>query len=271
MGNEGGSIPRRNDLVKLKKIKKKMKTMSMTSAKAYYCSISKEHLKPPVMCCRLGYMYNKDVIITSLVSKKIPMAFLHVKSLKDVREIKPEFQYNALGQRVITCPFTRIEFNGLNKFYALWSCGCVFSEKALLELGSTSKNCLNCNRLYKASDLINLNMTNEERQVLQKKLIAEKEQPKKEENKCISVNLNINEKSSPLILGKRIHPEKTEEESKEFLTSQTNSGDQVIKSITDNLTRLDHSDIFNELFSEKAGVMNYENDYLTRSARRGIR
>ena len=63
---------------------------------------------------------------------------------------------------LILCPLTKIEYNGLNKFYFLWSCGCVFSEKIISEIKDKEKKCVTCGTEYNDSDLISLNMNPED-------------------------------------------------------------------------------------------------------------
>jgi hypothetical protein len=55
------------------------------------------------------------------------------------------------------CPITEMEYNGFNKFVALWSCGHVFSARALKEV-HTKKKCLTCDQSYTEDDVIDLNM-----------------------------------------------------------------------------------------------------------------
>jgi hypothetical protein len=60
MGNEGGSIPKRSEVVKAKKIRKNLERISKARAHAQLCSLSKEPLRPPTVVCRRGLLYNKE-------------------------------------------------------------------------------------------------------------------------------------------------------------------------------------------------------------------
>lgn len=51
MGNDGGSIPGRQELVKQKKEKKQLKKDLMAKARATICALSKEPLKHPIVAC----------------------------------------------------------------------------------------------------------------------------------------------------------------------------------------------------------------------------
>ena len=64
----------------------------------------------------------------------------------------------------LICPISKIEYNGLNKFKAFWSCGCICSEKAIDELskGKTEKLCIVCSTPYGPRDEISLNLNIEE-------------------------------------------------------------------------------------------------------------
>lgn len=56
------------------------------------------------------------------------------------------------------CPITGLEMNGTYKFFALFNCGCVFSERAYKTIQSSTKlNCLKCEKPFTQNDLIILN------------------------------------------------------------------------------------------------------------------
>jgi Rtf2 RING-finger len=112
------------------------------------------------------------------MEKKIPRNFPHLKKLRDLKllnltELNPEKASNF----PIICPMTKIVFNGMNKFRALWSCGCVFSEKLLLEMKTaknSEKSCLICNKPYQEGDLVSLNLTNEEQEELKREILEKR-------------------------------------------------------------------------------------------------
>lgn len=78
------------------------------------------------------------------------------------------------------CPITEMEYNGFNKFVALWSCGHVFSLKAFKEV-ITDKKCLTCEVPFTEEDVIDLNMTPEDQEVVKQRLLAKIKKPKKKE------------------------------------------------------------------------------------------
>ena len=124
------------------------------------------------MACRLGFLYNKENILKSLIDKTLPKEFRHIASLKDIVNvnIKENSKEDAMFQFI--CPVSQTEFNGLNKFILLWSCGCVCSEKAFIETKDAGKKkCLICNKEYSKDDIISLNMTPEEQEQIKRDLI----------------------------------------------------------------------------------------------------
>lgn len=122
------------------------------------------------------------------MEKSMPVEFNHIKKMKDVREINYTDNSNAASEFPITCPLTKIEYNGLNKFIMIWSCGCVFSEKAYKEIRTSSSayDCLVCGKIFKREDIISMNLTPEEQNSLKEKLKEEKA-PKKEKSKVKNI------------------------------------------------------------------------------------
>jgi len=99
--------------------------------------------------------------LKALLDKKLPENFDHITKLKDLKQIN--FESNPDNSEFpFICPFSKIEFNGMNRFVCLWSCGCVFSEKLLLNVKSVEKKCPVCNLGYSALDVVSLNLTSEE-------------------------------------------------------------------------------------------------------------
>ena len=137
MGNDGGSIAKRRDLAKQKRVKARLSCSAVQRAKAALCALSQERLEQPVMVCRLGFLYNKEAILNAVLKGKLRGDFSHIKSLKDVHEVK----FEQSGSSII-CPVGRVELNGVNQFWVLWNCGCLISDKALTEIPSST--CLNC-------------------------------------------------------------------------------------------------------------------------------
>jgi hypothetical protein len=179
MGCDGGSIPKREEMVKTKK--PTYKTDISAAIKAIYstCALSKEPLVAPVVSCALGKLYNKQSILKYLIDKTsfgdADKIVSHVTSLKDVvvlnltvnplagKEVASAIQ-SAFQERteasLFICPVTLKEMNGNSKFSYLATCGCVLSELALKEVDTT--HCLICNKEYnKNEDVVLINPISE--------------------------------------------------------------------------------------------------------------
>lgn len=92
--------------------------------------------------CGLGRLYNKIALIEALLNRDIlPECARHIKSLKDVKNLNltnnPAYESNEKNAPYI-CPVIGLEMSGKFRFVALWSCGCVFSERALKEIDTKS-------------------------------------------------------------------------------------------------------------------------------------
>ena len=127
--------------------------------------MTKQRLNPPLAICRLGLIYNYEEVLNLMMEKKIPHEFNHIRTLKDVKMLKNvELNPEKNSDFPLICPISKIEYNGLNKFKAFWSCGCICSEKAIDELskGKTEKLCIVCSTPYGPRDEISLNLNIEE-------------------------------------------------------------------------------------------------------------
>ncbi|KAI6654612.1 hypothetical protein LOD99_1008 [Oopsacas minuta] len=168
MGCDGGTIPKRSEMIKTKKKAMRDKKQDELIARWFYCALSNHELRRPVMGCELGRLYNKEELLTALLDKpNKPESIEHIRGLKDLRELKltpnKSFNRKALEKAEgyidyqnseFMCPVLGVEMNGHYSFVFLWSCGCVFSERALKEL--KTNNCLVCGQARKENDVINL-------------------------------------------------------------------------------------------------------------------
>ncbi|XP_034950417.1 replication termination factor 2-like [Chelonus insularis] len=119
MGCDGGTIPRRDELVRLKKKPEQKDKNAELAFKWKHCTIKQLPLQSPIVSCSLGKLYSKEAVIEGLLDRSIlPESAVHIKTLKDVK---------------------RLEMNGKYKFCFLWTCGCVMSERALKQV-KTTKN-----------------------------------------------------------------------------------------------------------------------------------
>ncbi len=110
-----------------------------------------------------------------------------MKGLKDVKELNlvdnPSYdknrqetsdEFRALNKSQYICPVTGLEANGSFKFYFLFSCGCVFSERAYKAIENKFK-CLKCEREFADIDLVVLNPNEEDVEANFEKLKKRKE------------------------------------------------------------------------------------------------
>ncbi|KAL8448243.1 hypothetical protein Emag_004011 [Eimeria magna] len=92
------------------------------------CALSEEPLKPPLVACRVGRLYNKESVITAMLEKSLPPHMKHVKSLKDMRELNVELNA-ATGFPV--CPITKADLSSGVRASIIWPCGSLVSNRAL--------------------------------------------------------------------------------------------------------------------------------------------
>ncbi|XP_002737586.1 replication termination factor 2-like [Saccoglossus kowalevskii] len=169
MGCDGGTIPKRDELVRLKKKpEQKDKDMDLF-VKWCLCTISQEPLNQPIVACELGRLYNKESILEYLLDKSICQNAQHIRGLKDVTVLNlttnPVYGNDKVADKgdayidrqksKYICPVSGLEMNGRHRFCFLPSCGCVFSERALKEVKSTV--CNKCGGAYSKGDEIVLN------------------------------------------------------------------------------------------------------------------
>jgi len=149
MGNDGGSIPDRRDLVKNKPKAEQADKNNQTIAAWFFCALSKRPLKEPVVSCALGKLYNKDALLEYLLDKNAygdgAEICGHIKSLKDVKTLRltPNPSSNPASDETFKhppfiCPLTLKGMSGSLPFVYLSTCGCVFSAAGLKAVSSPS-------------------------------------------------------------------------------------------------------------------------------------
>lgn len=181
MGNDGGSIPKRGDMVKFKAKAESYDKDRVNYEKWNLCALTMEPLVKPLVACRLGRLYNKESVVNFLLDKsrfsEITEAFSHLTSLKDVKEltIKENSSSNGEASRFV-CPVTGKEMNGKSKFFYYRGCGCVLSYQAIPE---DKTSCVNCSKPVKDEEKIVLNGTTVEVEELKSRLGQDKKKQKK--------------------------------------------------------------------------------------------
>ena len=67
MGCDGGTIPKRHELVRTKKKPEEKDKVSDLASKWQYCALSNQPLKEPIVACELGrYFFNTFLNVCSL-------------------------------------------------------------------------------------------------------------------------------------------------------------------------------------------------------------
>ena len=195
MGCDGGTIPKRSEMIKTKKKARRDKKQEELVARWFYCALSNHELRRPVMGCELGRLYNKEELITALLDKPSkPESIQHIRGLRDVRELKltPNKSYDRKAlekaegyidyqNSEFICPVLGVEMNGHYSFVFLWSCGCVFSERALKQLDTDS--CLVCGQARGKNDVIHLYPEGEALEEMRRNLLERRSSGKKQSGK----------------------------------------------------------------------------------------
>ncbi|KAJ7470436.1 DUF602-domain-containing protein [Mycena latifolia] len=194
MGNDGGSIPDRRDLVRSKPKAEALDKANQTRARWNFCALSKRRLQEPIVSCALGKLYNKDAIIEFLLDRDAygdgENICGHIRSLKDVKTLTltpnpaPILPATEPSERLqFVCPLTLKEMNGVMPFVYLRPCGCVFAVAGLAAVRSTppegqtedKDTCPQCATKYShALDCIPLNPAPEEEERLRDRLAAQR-------------------------------------------------------------------------------------------------
>lgn len=186
MGADGGTIPKRCELIQKKKKVEKIDKHVKNATKWRNCQLTQLPLKKPVIACRFGKLYNKEDVINSILNKTISKSASasHIKGPRDFVELKltnnKDFKkgdvkgddYNDVNQTEFICPITNIPMNGIQSFLVNWQCGCVYSEKAQQEVKSTI--CHVCGGPYDATKSVILNPEPEQLELYKLKWEAEK-------------------------------------------------------------------------------------------------
>eukprot|EP01066_Platyproteum_vivax_P004870 Platyproteum_vivax@DN16240_c0_g1_i1.p1 len=202
MGGDGGSIPKRIDLVREKGqayirnlggmgytpntiIHLHDETVDPQKARMTRwttCALSQEALRDPIVACKLGFLYNKEAVLTQMAAKTLPHNCRHIQTLRDIKDCKLEVNKET-GKYM--CPITLEELTGTAKAWLNWNCSCVTSERILKNINTKGKvaECLACGKVYQNEDVIQLIQSTEQvekrRQAIDE-VLSKKKRKKKE-------------------------------------------------------------------------------------------
>ena len=176
MGNDGGSIPTRRELVKeAARDRTTTEVKESRQEQQEYCwttdPISQKPLVQPVVSDSSGKLYNKDTILEYLVEgtrKEDAEAATQgaVKSLKDVVEVKFDVETNEQRKsngdskrEIWKCPITGDKLGPGSKAVYIVPCGHAFSGTAIKEV--SGEKCMTCDTEYASNDIIPIIPTSE--------------------------------------------------------------------------------------------------------------
>ncbi|GAA6011679.1 hypothetical protein JCM10207_004206 [Rhodosporidiobolus poonsookiae] len=162
MGNDGGSIPKRGELVRTKQTRAREDDADRIRQLWGFCALSKEPLRQPVVSCAHGRLYNKEAVIAYLLNPPSSgtspfgddglLVAGHIRNLKDITTLRltpnpalatPDAEHDASAPAgfnpdkpaaAFVCPISLREMNGAVRFVYRKPCGCVMSEAALKEM-----------------------------------------------------------------------------------------------------------------------------------------
>ncbi|KAM0683494.1 Protein RTF2 [Mitosporidium daphniae] len=176
MGADGGSIPKRCEMVKTAKRNEPLSSSAQIVANWTTCELSKEPLVFPVVSCRLGHLYSKSSILELLICRKQkkdfpfpdgPEKFSYIKSLKDLQNLSIKTDFLSY-----VCPVSGRSLNGVNPFFFIWGCGCIFSECILKTASFSTSLCPVCSHQYLKSDIVPFNpITSSSRSNVSRKIV----------------------------------------------------------------------------------------------------
>jgi len=193
-GNDGGSIPTRSEMVRLKRIVKRTDPAQLKQARWITCAITKQRLQQRVVVDDLGNLFNKESVLKCLIDKSMPLRFSHIRSTKNVYDVffSTNQKYDPLQQVQVgmesldspfECMITGLPVNGQHTFSVIKSCGHVFSDRGLLKTESANLSCFVCQKPLKPSDILQINPDEKIQDMLRSKLSLEQKSKKKTRRK----------------------------------------------------------------------------------------
>ncbi len=138
------------------------------------CALSKEPLRDHVVACELGYMYNKDTVLTNMLEKTLNPTYGHLRGLKDIVEVK----WTKSDDGKIICPVTLSELTSGNPFCVIFTTGRVLSTRAIREVGIDGLQ--EEYGPFSKDDIVRLAPSPEERIEMRSRLIARRQHLKEE-------------------------------------------------------------------------------------------
>ncbi|CAK9822444.1 Replication termination factor 2 [Anthophora retusa] len=263
MGCDGGTIPRRDELVRVKKKPEQKDKEAELAFKWRHCTIKQLPLQPPVVGCALGHLYSKESVLEGLLDRStLPESAQHIKTLKDVKNLNltsnPAFEgnkakkgdcYTDEGKSPYICPIIGLEMNGKYKFCFLWSCGCVMSERALKEV--KSKICHQCQQSFTETDIVIINAEGDDLKLMEKNMTIRKAAQKKSKKQKHNEDNEIQDIKQDEAPKKKIKKEDKASAMK-ISNNRTEAEDPAYKKVKDNYSVAKDpkaSEVFKSIFT----------------------
>ncbi|CAK9813879.1 Replication termination factor 2 [Anthophora quadrimaculata] len=263
MGCDGGTIPRRDELVRVKKKPEQKDKEAELAFKWRHCTIKQLPLQPPVVGCALGHLYSKESVLEGLLDRStLPESAQHIKTLKDVKNLNltsnPAFEgnkakkgdcYTDEGKSPYICPIIGLEMNGKYKFCFLWSCGCVMSERALKEV--KSKICHQCQQPFTETDIVIINAEGDDLKLMEKNMTVRKATQKKSKKQKHNEDNEIQDIKQDEVPKKKIKKEDKASTMK-ISNNRTEAEDPAYKKVKDNYSVAKDpkaSEVFKSIFT----------------------
>ncbi|CDS81932.1 related to Protein C20orf43 [Sporisorium scitamineum] len=150
MGNDGGSIAKRDELVRTKASFEKVDPELLRQSLWTVCALSRRPLEAPIVSDPLGRLYNKDSTVQHLLqrsqndssSSKTADPIPHIRGLRDITELNltpntlyrppsPTTSSNQHSVYPFMCPLSSKQMDGKQRFVYIASCGCAMSATGL--------------------------------------------------------------------------------------------------------------------------------------------
>ncbi|KAI1098364.1 DUF602-domain-containing protein [Jackrogersella minutella] len=177
MGNDGGSIPKRRELVREAArlpTSSELKATALESLTHAWttCPLSDSplDLSNTVSDWR-GRLYNYESVLQCLMpsssespipeTQEAEFSRTGIKSLKDVAKLKITTRKDEKEREFAACPVSMKELGAATKSVYIVPCGHVFAEVAMKEISDTEKQCPECSTPFEARDVIPILSTDE--------------------------------------------------------------------------------------------------------------
>lgn len=152
MGNDGGTIAKRLDIINLYKKRDAEKDSFDDKKEEFRCKLTKKLLKDEIIVGDYkGNLLIKQLILEFLLNKeyKTNTSLGHIRSMNDLVDLKPSFDDGDL-----VCLVSHVHEN----FVYLRTCGCILNKKLVQKLAEIEDStCPKCNTPFDSIDLVYIN------------------------------------------------------------------------------------------------------------------